>query len=175
MKFLHFFSFFWGAFSSSLGIRIRIQATKINEDPDPKLWWRIWSACLRRWQTLWRGGEWRCGPRPPALRSPPLWSQRGVLPPCEQPHFSINDFLDFFFYVLYSIQHYFICRHSDSTVSEDDGIKLRTVATSALAVVRSNHKARSHLFFNKWNCLRQCGKVADPDPHYFGKLDPDPD
>jgi hypothetical protein len=38
----------------------------------------------------------------------------------------------------------FICRTSDSTVSEDAGIKPRTVATSALAVRRSNHSARSH-------------------------------
>ncbi len=52
---------------------------------------------------------------------------------------------------MYCIQHCFICRPSDSTVSEDTGIKPRTVATSALAVRRSNHyrldlihKVRSH-------------------------------
>jgi hypothetical protein len=45
---------------------------------------------------------------------------------------------------MYFIQHGFICRPSDSTVSEDAGIKPRTVATSALTVRRSNHSARSH-------------------------------
>jgi hypothetical protein len=36
------------------------------------------------------------------------------------------------------------CRHSDSNVLEDAGTEHRTVATSALAVRRSNHSARSH-------------------------------
>jgi hypothetical protein len=40
---------------------------------------------------------------------------------------------------MYDIQHCFICRPSDSTVSEDTGIETRTVATTALAVRRSNH------------------------------------
>jgi hypothetical protein len=35
------------------------------------------------------------------------------------------------FFSLYFIQHCFICRPSDSTVSEDAGIKPRTYATSA--------------------------------------------
>ncbi len=42
------------------------------------------------------------------------------------------------------IQHYFIGRPSDSTVSEDAGIEPRTVATTALAVKRSNHLAISN-------------------------------
>jgi hypothetical protein len=42
------------------------------------------------------------------------------------------------------IQHCFICRPSDSTVTEDAGIEHRTVASTALAVRRSNHSARSH-------------------------------
>ncbi len=46
---------------------------------------------------------------------------------------------------MYDIQHYFICRLSDSTVSEDAGIKPRTVATSALAV--SIYSARSNPHF----------------------------
>ncbi len=46
---------------------------------------------------------------------------------------------------VYCIQHCFICRPSDSTVSEVAGIEPRTVATSALAVRRSNLSARSHL------------------------------
>jgi hypothetical protein len=44
---------------------------------------------------------------------------------------------------MYDIQHCFICRPSDSTLSEDAGIEPRTVAiaTMALAVRRSNHSA----------------------------------
>ncbi len=38
--------------------------------------------------------------------------------------------------LMYLIQHCFICRPSDSTVSEDAGIEPRTVATFALAVRR---------------------------------------
>ncbi len=46
---------------------------------------------------------------------------------------------------MYDVQHSFIYRHSDSTVSEDSGIEpSRTVATTALAVRRSNYSARSH-------------------------------
>ncbi len=45
---------------------------------------------------------------------------------------------------MYDIQHCFICRSSDSTVSKDAGIEPRTVASTALAVRRSNHSARSH-------------------------------
>ncbi len=54
-----------------------------------------------------------------------------------------NDFLLFFIFI-YDIQHCFICRPSDSTVLEDAGIELWTVAITALAVRRSNHSARSH-------------------------------
>jgi hypothetical protein len=49
-----------------------------------------------------------------------------------------------FFLFMYDIQHSVICRPSDSTVSEDAGIEPRTVATTALAVRRSNNSARSH-------------------------------
>jgi hypothetical protein len=45
---------------------------------------------------------------------------------------------------MYFVQHCFICRPSDSTVSEDAGIEPRTVATSAMAVRRSSHSATSH-------------------------------
>jgi hypothetical protein len=50
-------------------------------------------------------------------------------------------FIRFFMYVL--IQHCFICRPSDSTVSEDagSGTEPRTVATSALIVRGSSHSA----------------------------------
>jgi hypothetical protein len=50
----------------------------------------------------------------------------------------------FFWVFMYVIQHCFICRPSDSTVSEDAGIELKTVATSALAVRCSNLSASSH-------------------------------
>jgi hypothetical protein len=42
---------------------------------------------------------------------------------------------------MYVIQHCFICRPSDSTVSEDAGIEPRTVATLALTAIRSIHSA----------------------------------
>ncbi len=45
------------------------------------------------------------------------------------------------FFSMYFIQHCCICLPLDSTVSEDAGIETRTVATSALAVKRSNHSA----------------------------------
>jgi hypothetical protein len=45
---------------------------------------------------------------------------------------------DFYFFSYY-IQHCFICRPPDSTVPTDAGIELRTVATGALAVIRSNY------------------------------------
>ncbi len=50
---------------------------------------------------------------------------------------------DICIFYMYSFQHWFICRPSDSTVSDDVGIEPRTVATSALAVRPSNHSARS--------------------------------
>ncbi len=53
-----------------------------------------------------------------------------------------NIFWGIFSFCLYNIQHCFICRPSDSTVPTDAGIEPRTVATSALAVRRSNHQAR---------------------------------
>jgi hypothetical protein len=39
------------------------------------------------------------------------------------------------------INSYYVCRTSDSTVSEDAEIEPRTVATTALAVKRYNHWA----------------------------------
>ncbi len=54
-----------------------------------------------------------------------------------------GDFLDFFIFMS-DIQHCFICRPSDSTVSEEAGFEPRTVATTALTVRRSNHSATSH-------------------------------
>ncbi len=55
--------------------------------------------------------------------------------------FQKGGFFEFFFYFMYVIQHCFICRLSDCTVSEDNGIEPRTLALTAR---RSNHLARSH-------------------------------
>jgi hypothetical protein len=43
------------------------------------------------------------------------------------------------------IQHYFICRPSDSAVSKDEGTEPRTVATSALTIRHSSTRARLDL------------------------------
>jgi hypothetical protein len=51
--------------------------------------------------------------------------------------FNRGDFFGLFFLCMYFSQHCFICRPSDTTVSEDPGIEPRTVAASALAVRRS--------------------------------------
>jgi hypothetical protein len=48
------------------------------------------------------------------------------------------------FFFMYVIQLCFICRPSDSTVSEDVGIEPRTVATLALAARGSNKLSKSH-------------------------------
>jgi hypothetical protein len=45
----------------------------------------------------------------------------------------------FLIFFMSDIQHCFICRPSESTVSEDAGIEPRTVMTTALAVRRSNY------------------------------------
>jgi hypothetical protein len=43
-------------------------------------------------------------------------------------------FLEFLSFFMYDIQHCFICRPSDSTVSENAGIEPRTVATTSDAL-----------------------------------------
>jgi hypothetical protein len=62
-------------------------------------------------------------------------------------------FFGFYHFFMYDIQHCFICRPSDSTVSEDAGIGPRTVATTALTVRRSNHSA-TRFFTIKQNKLK---------------------
>jgi len=52
--------------------------------------------------------------------------------------------MGFFVFLCIFIQHCFICRLSNSTVSENAGIDARTVATLALAVRCSDNFARSH-------------------------------
>jgi len=56
----------------------------------------------------------------------------------------LGDFSEFLF-ILYVIQHCFICHPSDSTVSEGAGIEPRIVATLALTARRfNNHSALIH-------------------------------
>jgi hypothetical protein len=54
------------------------------------------------------------------------------------------------FYVLYCIQHCFICRPSDATVSSDAEMEPRTVSTTALTVRRSKHSAKSQQTLIRW-------------------------
>jgi hypothetical protein len=58
-------------------------------------------------------------------------------PGCHYNQTQRGIFLDIFFFV-YDIEHCFICRPSDSIVSEDARIEPRTVAITILAVRRSN-------------------------------------
>ncbi len=70
---------------------------------------------------------------------------------------------------MHYIQHSFICHLTDSTVSEVAGIEPRTVATTALAVRRSNdslvvkaaisHPLRLH-FIHTWLYLIQFGYIS---------------
>ncbi len=55
-----------------------------------------------------------------------------------------GDFWGFFCFFMYDIQHCFICRPSNSTVSEDAVIERRIVATLALTARRSNQSAISY-------------------------------
>jgi hypothetical protein len=60
---------------------------------------------------------------------------------------------------MYFIQHCFICSPSDSIMSEDAGIEPRKVATSEMAVRRSNQSARSCSsdgWANKKICVQVC-------------------
>jgi hypothetical protein len=76
---------------------------------------------------------------------------------------------------MYFIQHCFICRPSDSTVSEDAWIEPRTVATLALSVRRSNHSARSpprsrfDLIHTRLDLIHLKLRVADLDPDPGGQ------
>jgi hypothetical protein len=70
-----------------------------------------------------------------------VWqTSRAPAPPVVKIFFIRGIFLEFF----YEIQHRFICRPSDSIVSEDAGFEPRTVATTALAVRRSNTRLDVH-------------------------------
>ncbi len=59
----------------------------------------------------------------------------------------ISLFIRNFIFIFYQcIQHWFICHPSDSAVTEDAGIKHRTIATFRhwQSGIRSNHSATSH-------------------------------
>ncbi len=79
--------------------------------------------------------------------------------------FFMGDFFGYFF--LYDIQHYFICRPSDSTMSEDAGIEPRIVATMALAVRRFNHSARSHPPLCRRCCYNKVDSVMAESQNWF--------
>jgi hypothetical protein len=57
---------------------------------------------------------------------------------------NLDFFVDFFLF-MYVTHHCFICRPSDSTVSEDAGNETKTDATLALTARGSILSARSHL------------------------------
>jgi hypothetical protein len=74
----------------------------------------------------------------------PIYAKNAVLPPprdSDQPLQVFRGRYYFFFFFMYNIQHRFICRPSDSTVSDrtQDGCDY-----TALSVRHSNHSARSH-------------------------------
>ncbi len=77
-------------------------------------------------------------------QSYPNWRKR--------EHYFKRKFFGFFLF-MYVIQHCFICRHSDSTVSEDAGTEPRTVATLALTDRRSDHSAKTcwWCYHHLWN------------------------
>jgi hypothetical protein len=62
-----------------------------------------------------------------------------------------GDFLDFSFYLRFSTLFH-LPPLNTFTVSEDAGIKPRTVATTALAFRRFNHSAISHLMDESKKC-----------------------
>jgi hypothetical protein len=69
----------------------------------------------------------------------------GVIDNCDEPVATIlKGFFGFFSLRTVRYSTLLHLPPSDSTVSEDAGIELRTVATTALAVKSSNHFARSH-------------------------------
>ncbi len=79
----------------------------------------------------------------PNLLSNNLARQCTFIPKEAATVYTINRGISWIFFSMVCIQHCFICRPSDSAVSEDAGIEPRTVATSALAVRRSKHSSRS--------------------------------
>ncbi len=76
-------------------------------------------------------------------------------------------FKGFLGFLMYFIYHCFICRPLHSTVSEDAGIEPRTVATSALAVRRSDH-TRFDLKGHFWNIHRKIYLNCNANPHTLG-------
>ncbi len=71
-----------------------------------------------------------------------------------------GDFYWIFYVCRYFIQHCFICRPSDSTLSENAGIEPRTVATSAFTVRRSSYSATSK--FSSFITTHQGIRLLEP-------------
>ncbi len=82
-----------------------------------------------------------------------------------------GDFFWIFFFFMYDIQHCFICRPSDSTVSEDAGIDRTQVSWDyGIGSVRgSNHSARSHPHSarSQLQSARSHPHGLDPSNFYF--------
>ncbi len=60
------------------------------------------------------------------------------------------------FLIKVRIFYFYVCRTSDSTVSEDAEIEPRTVVTTALADRRSNHSAGSHPLLQEMYVKKIC-------------------
>ncbi len=77
-------------------------------------------------------------------------------PPPQKNSLKRGIFWDFFsmFFLFFCTQHCFICRPSDSTVSEDAGIKPRTVAILALDVPRRAYSMQIELCLWRINLQR---------------------
>ncbi len=64
---------------------------------------------------------------------------------------------------MYFIQHCFICRLSDSTVSDNTGIEPRTLATLALVVTLYTVKKVSDFFVPSWDVtITKLSLVGNP-------------
>jgi hypothetical protein len=77
-------------------------------------------------------------------------------------------------FFMYVVQHYFIYRPSDSTVSEDAGIELRTVVIFALT---TRLDLASRLSFERINNADMIPDsiLSTPDPELTRSRIPDPD
>jgi hypothetical protein len=84
-----------------------------------------------------------------------------------------HDITDNYLFFMSDFQQCFICRPSASTVSEDAGMEPRTVASTALAVRRSNHSARSQMrkvkrhYYILVGFVRACAPVRCAHPSFW--------
>ncbi len=101
----------------------------------PRVTWRRRNM-RRRWETMRRFPSWTRQAESTGMEIRTCAGSGGVIRKKQ------GDFLNLF---MYCIQHCFLCRPSDFTLSEDAGIEPRTVVTSSWAVLSSNHSARSRM------------------------------